>query len=101
LYALINNAVQTLTDSVKKEERAIKRESTLRKQINGKKLLIEGAYKARVRRRALPLALENATNPSTTIIGPEEQPGATETGTGTVDITSGAGLDLEPYTKSS
>jgi NAD(P)-dependent dehydrogenase (short-subunit alcohol dehydrogenase family) len=97
LYALINNAAQTLTDSVKKEERAIKRESALRKQIEGKELLIKGAYRARVRGTAVPLALEDATDFPTTIEHPPEQSKAT----GTVNVLKDDSTDLTPYTKSS
>jgi NAD(P)-dependent dehydrogenase (short-subunit alcohol dehydrogenase family) len=96
LYVLINNAAQTLTDSVKKEERAINRESALRKQIEGKELLLKGAYEARVRGRAVPLALEDATDFPTTIGDPPEQSKAT----GTLNTLNGS-TDIEPYTKSS
>jgi NAD(P)-dependent dehydrogenase (short-subunit alcohol dehydrogenase family) len=58
LTAVINNAAQTLTDSVKKEERAIGREDELRYEVGSHALLIEGTYKARVRGRALPMSVE-------------------------------------------
>jgi NAD(P)-dependent dehydrogenase (short-subunit alcohol dehydrogenase family) len=99
LYALINNAAQTLTDSVKKEEQAIEREGTLRKLIDGKELLVEGGYKARVRGKAVPLALENTTEFPTTIEYTEEQ--EQFQATGTVNILNDDSTDLEPYTKSS
>jgi NAD(P)-dependent dehydrogenase (short-subunit alcohol dehydrogenase family) len=42
LGVIINNAAQTLTDSVKKEERAIKMENELHHEIDCHEMLIEG-----------------------------------------------------------
>ncbi|KAJ4293156.1 hypothetical protein N0V90_008438 [Kalmusia sp. IMI 367209] len=60
LHLLINNAAQTLTDSVKKEQHAVRREAVLAREMKDQKALIEGTYKSRVRGEALPLALESA-----------------------------------------
>lgn len=57
LDALINNAAQTLTDSMKKEGRAVRQEEKLTQDMGRSGLLIEGAYTARIRGGALPLAL--------------------------------------------
>ena len=71
LYALINNAAQTLTDSVRKEERATEQEEDLKRRITHQGFLIEGRYTARVRGGALPLGIENARNGSASIATPE------------------------------
>jgi hypothetical protein len=60
LDALINNAAQTSIDSVKKEERAVRQEEKLSHEMKQTGLLIEGAYKARIRGGTWPLALGNA-----------------------------------------
>jgi NAD(P)-dependent dehydrogenase (short-subunit alcohol dehydrogenase family) len=60
LCALINNAAQTLTDSEKKEERAVANEAALSRRIEGAGLLIDGGYKAKVRGGAVPMVLEGA-----------------------------------------
>jgi NAD(P)-dependent dehydrogenase (short-subunit alcohol dehydrogenase family) len=97
---LIDNAAQTQTNSVKKEERAIKRESTLRKQIEGKDLLMERVYKARVRGQALPLALEGTTNAQLSISRLEEQADIQGI-VSTTDEASEQLTELEPCTQSS
>ena len=101
LSALINNAAQTLTDSVKREEHAIEREKALGKRLVHRELLIEGSYTTRVRGRELPMRLLNA---GSTSVPPEssleEQTGAV----GSVDILDMSyktTTQVEPYTKSS
>lgn len=101
LHALINNAAQTLTDSVKKEQRAIEREGTLKKDSIGHGLLIEGTYKARVRGGTAPLLLGGTTTNMNLIEGTTEDSWA-NTGDMAVSCTNGtATTELEPYSKSS
>ncbi|CAG5148431.1 uncharacterized protein ALTATR162_LOCUS2199 [Alternaria atra] len=101
LSALINNAAQTLTDSVKKEERAVKRENDLSRRITHQELLIEGSYKSRVRGRELPPRLENATSNSLPTLGfPEGRTDNVDTAD-TLDLSHETTMQLEPYTKSS
>jgi NAD(P)-dependent dehydrogenase (short-subunit alcohol dehydrogenase family) len=101
LGAIINNAAQTLTDSVKKEECAVGREDALRLEVENSKPLIEGIYKARVRGRTLPMSVEG---PKVGMISFESSSGeigptATETVvTNGDDATTG---ETELYTKSS
>jgi NAD(P)-dependent dehydrogenase (short-subunit alcohol dehydrogenase family) len=97
LDALINNAAQTLTDSVKKEERAIDRERMLGGDIGSAKLLIESSYTPRIRGEALPLPLGNA-HPSGDAQGKIETPDKQIT----TDLDNNtASSDIEPYSKSS
>jgi NAD(P)-dependent dehydrogenase (short-subunit alcohol dehydrogenase family) len=94
LRLLVNNAAQTLTDSVKKEERAIYRESILCNDPPSSLLLGEGAYVARVRGGAT----------SGLIQAPSEGTGlATEsTNCSAVEHTKhDAPGEIEPYSKSS
>lgn len=51
LDLLVNNAAQTLTDSVGREERAVRREEVLRVEDGegGRRLLVDAGYEARVR----------------------------------------------------
>ena len=58
LDILINNAAQTLTDSVRKEKRAVDRERILARESNNEPLLIQGTYTARVRGEVPPMMLE-------------------------------------------
>jgi NAD(P)-dependent dehydrogenase (short-subunit alcohol dehydrogenase family) len=58
LHLLINNAAQTLTDSVTKEEHAVKQEELLRRESKGRPILVEGVYNARTRGQAMPLVLD-------------------------------------------
>jgi NAD(P)-dependent dehydrogenase (short-subunit alcohol dehydrogenase family) len=101
LSALINNAAQTLTDSVKKEERAMKREDDLRKRITHREFLIDGGYKARVRGRELPMRLKST--PSISVPALEAPGGHTVTNESadTNDPSHETTAQLEPYTKSS
>ncbi|ORY15981.1 hypothetical protein BCR34DRAFT_622577 [Clohesyomyces aquaticus] len=66
LCLLINNAAQTLTDSVVVEERAVLREKTLKDLVEGesseRSILIESTYTARVRGRPLPITLQDGRN---------------------------------------
>ncbi|KAJ4379887.1 hypothetical protein N0V86_005071 [Didymella sp. IMI 355093] len=57
LHLLVNNAAQTLTDSVRKEERAIEREITLLDMAGDSGVCVQGSYKARVRGGGLLMAL--------------------------------------------
>ncbi|KAM7207796.1 3-oxoacyl-reductase 4 [Naviculisporaceae sp. PSN 640] len=57
LHILINNAAQTLTDSVKKEERAIVREQEQSQEAATTKVVQQTHYQPRVRGGVTPLAL--------------------------------------------
>jgi NAD(P)-dependent dehydrogenase (short-subunit alcohol dehydrogenase family) len=101
LSVVINNAAQTLTDSVRKEERAVGREDALRHEIEYSRPLIEGTYKARVRGRALQVSVEDAKVGllSFKSSSGEMEPTVTETVVPTRDdATTG---ETELYTKSS
>jgi NAD(P)-dependent dehydrogenase (short-subunit alcohol dehydrogenase family) len=94
LYILINNAAQTLTDSVEKEQHAIRREALLLEQ-GGENLgrFIPGGdyYHARVRGGSAG-ALEDITSGT---IEPATPEGKGSSETGAVTSTSGTpGLDL-------
>ncbi|KAF1946512.1 hypothetical protein EJ02DRAFT_508729 [Clathrospora elynae] len=91
-----NNAAQTLTDSVKKE-RATKRENMLEKGTRNEGLLIEGAYKARVREGSVPMVLEAANN---AMVSPDDVERKIDFA-GTVDILQSRTGETEPYSKSS
>ncbi|KAF1962098.1 hypothetical protein CC80DRAFT_588711 [Byssothecium circinans] len=101
LDLLVNNAAQTLTDSVKKEERAAIREENLKKTTNSTSLLIEGSYKARVRGEAIPKTLEGTRADSVTFTdnNSEELTNTPSSLITTEDTTTSN--ELEPYTKSS
>lgn len=101
LHALINNAAQTLTDSVKKEQRAIQHEDTLRNGSMGEGLLIEGTYRARVRGGAAPMLLDG-TKPNLDLLeGSQENTESNENGAN-INVTSNLAMTkLEPYSKSS
>jgi NAD(P)-dependent dehydrogenase (short-subunit alcohol dehydrogenase family) len=101
LSALINNAAQTLTDSVKKEERAMKREDDLRKRIAHREFLIDGGYKARVRGRELPMRLESTTSISVPALEAPDGHIVTPESADTTDPSHETTAQLEPYTKSS
>lgn len=57
LDILINNAAQTLTDSIKKEERAIAREQQHSREAASTSLLFHTPYQPRIRGGVAPLAL--------------------------------------------
>lgn len=57
LHLLVNNAAQTLTDSVRKEERAIEREFDLLETVTKSVIYVQSSYKARVRGGGLLMAL--------------------------------------------
>jgi NAD(P)-dependent dehydrogenase (short-subunit alcohol dehydrogenase family) len=97
LDALINNAAQTLTDSVKKEERAIDRERLLRHEIDSAQLLIESKYTPRVRGGALPLAIGSSHHPE----GAQGQLETPKTPTTTDSDENTKTTEIEPYSKSS
>ncbi|EUC49708.1 hypothetical protein COCMIDRAFT_83969 [Bipolaris oryzae ATCC 44560] len=100
LYALINNAAQTLTDSIKKEERAMEREQDLKRRETDPGLLLGENYTARVRGGALPLALENGKAHSTWMDGPENDTDAIWI-LKEVETSKGTTTEIETYTKSS
>ncbi|KAH7081062.1 dehydrogenase [Paraphoma chrysanthemicola] len=58
LCAVINNAAQTLTDSVEKEQRAIDREKKLKFSIEDERIMVEDTYQARIRGDTSPLTLK-------------------------------------------
>lgn len=64
LDILINNAAQTLTDSVEKEEAAIKREAQLRIETSGTDKLLIGTYSSRVRAGVTTPKVLTSTNDS-------------------------------------
>jgi NAD(P)-dependent dehydrogenase (short-subunit alcohol dehydrogenase family) len=97
LGAIINNAAQTLTDSVKKEERAIEMEDKLHREIEGHEVLIEGTYRARVRGGMLPMSLESTKSGAMLADGSN---GATATND-TISASGATTAEVEPYTKSS
>ncbi|KAJ5060644.1 dehydrogenase [Bipolaris maydis] len=100
LSALINNAAQTLTDSVKKEERAMEREQDLKRRGTHPGLLLGENYTARVRGGALPSVLENGKAYSTRMDGPENDTDAMWT-LKEVETSKSTTTEIEPYTKSS
>ena len=98
---LINNAAQTLTDSVNKEERATTREDTLRMGTDSEGLLIDCTYKARVRGGAAPMVLEGMSNSVVLSDDPAKNTRAVGAASN-LDFTNGpTPSDLEPYSKSS
>ncbi|USP73317.1 hypothetical protein yc1106_00591 [Curvularia clavata] len=100
LYALINNAAQTLTDSVKKENRALEREENLRGCEPYPGLLIKRSYKPRVRGGVVPLMLESDKVYPKRIDSPEVRVDNVESLERTQTSENGA-TTIEPYTKSS
>lgn len=102
LCLLVNNAAQTLTDSLQKEDRAIRLENTLWEQTKGQTLLIEGAYHARARGGAAPMLLEGP-KPASNLEIPRSQTSEVENvATTTVPVTDDAATtEAEPYVKSS
>lgn len=99
LHLLINNAAQTLTDSVRKEERAIERETSLLGGTENSVIYGNGSYEARVRGGGLLMALG----------GVERERGRIENGaTNDPPTPAHAALsrattpaEMEPYSKSS
>ncbi|KAF3030302.1 hypothetical protein E8E12_000356 [Didymella heteroderae] len=57
LHLLVNNAAQTLTDSVRKEKRAIEKEVGLLHMARASGICVQGSYKARVRGGGVLMAL--------------------------------------------
>lgn len=100
LYALINNAAQTLTDSVKREQHAMEREQDLKRHGTHPGLMLGENYTARVRGRALLLILENGKAHSTRMDGPENDTDAMWT-LKEVEASKGTMTKIEPYAKSS
>jgi NAD(P)-dependent dehydrogenase (short-subunit alcohol dehydrogenase family) len=94
LRLLVNNAAQTLTDSVKKEERAIHRESILCNDPASGLLLGKGAYVARVRGGATSGLLQAPSEGTGLEIGSNNSGSAEHT---KHDATE----EIEPYSKSS
>jgi len=109
LCLLVNNAAQTLTDSVKKEERAVYLEQMLRRESGHAGLLVEGNYRARIRGGMAPLVIEAADESLASLRTPITGRKAAKTmhALSTSDITtrevttSASTTSLEPYTKSS
>jgi NAD(P)-dependent dehydrogenase (short-subunit alcohol dehydrogenase family) len=101
LSAVINNAAQTLTDSLKKEERAIGRENELCHNFETHTLLVEGTYKARMRGRASPMTVEGTKIDMISFEGPGEEVEATSTETMATSGTDATTAEMELYTKSS
>jgi NAD(P)-dependent dehydrogenase (short-subunit alcohol dehydrogenase family) len=101
LSAVINNAAQTLTDSLKKEKRAIGRENELRHNFETPTLLVEGAYEARIRGRALPMSVEGAKIGIISFESPGEEMEAASTETKVASGTDATTAEMELYTKSS
>ncbi|KAF4308010.1 hypothetical protein GTA08_BOTSDO04278 [Botryosphaeria dothidea] len=100
LDLLVNNAAQTLTDSVSKERGAVRREEELEKEVGEGKGLIEGSYRARVRGGAVPVALEGVEKGMTGFEGTEER--AEMAGVEMpLETANGACTEIETYTKSS
>lgn len=62
LHILINNAAQTLTDSLKKEQSAVSREKLLQGQGNEKPMLMTHSYYPRVRGVADQRLIESTSN---------------------------------------
>jgi NAD(P)-dependent dehydrogenase (short-subunit alcohol dehydrogenase family) len=100
LHLLVNNAAQTLTDSVRKEERAIERETALLEMAGGSSVCVQGSYKARIRGGGLLMALG----------GVDKERGVIENGSsGGISPTSsplemtenGTSLELQCHEKSS
>lgn len=100
MHALINNAAQTLTDSVEKENQALEREEDLRGRETYQGLLIEGSYKARVRGGVLPLMLEGGKAHWKRIDRPEVCANSMES-TKQMQAAENTTTAIEPYTKSS
>jgi NAD(P)-dependent dehydrogenase (short-subunit alcohol dehydrogenase family) len=101
LSAVINNAAQTLTDSLKKEKRAIGRENELRHNFETPTLLVEGAYEARIRGQALPMSVEGAKIGMISFESPGEEMEAASTETKVASGTDATTAEMELYTKSS
>ena len=100
MSALINNAAQTLTDSVKKEQQALEREEELRGCETYQDLLIEGSYKAKVRGGVLPLMLEGGKASSESVAVPEVRVDAVESKE-EMQAAENSTSAIEPYSKSS
>ncbi|KAF2678927.1 NAD(P)-binding protein, partial [Lentithecium fluviatile CBS 122367] len=100
LDLLINNAAQTLTDGVKKEERAVEREQLLKNDMKNESFLIEGKYRARVRGGAIPMALEGLKSNSISYDGVEEKVKVARTEE-RLTPNGATTLEVEPYSKSS
>ncbi|KAF2024337.1 hypothetical protein EK21DRAFT_94185 [Setomelanomma holmii] len=86
----------TLTDSVKKEQCVTQQETELRQCAESYKLLIESAYRPRVRSEALPIALEGS---QTIEQGTHSMLATTKTTSSTVY--DAATAEVEAYPKSS
>ncbi|KAF2136507.1 uncharacterized protein K452DRAFT_292356 [Aplosporella prunicola CBS 121167] len=77
LYVLVNNAAQTLTDPISKEQSAIQRENLLEGDTSASPFMVEHTYQARVRggitlaldsKTETPLLKDTVTKPSSGII---------------------------------
>jgi NAD(P)-dependent dehydrogenase (short-subunit alcohol dehydrogenase family) len=98
LCAVINNAAQTLTDSIKKEQRAIERERQLDFGIKSEGLLVEGLYQARVRGEAQTISVEGSKRAIAHDVTDKE---VTEIMTIQPSGSEAATTEVEPYSKSS
>ncbi|KAH7406776.1 oxidoreductase [Phaeosphaeria sp. MPI-PUGE-AT-0046c] len=101
LNVLINNAAQTLTDSLKKEQRAIEHEDTLKGDSLSHGLLIQGTYKARVRGGATPMLMDGTKANVSLIEGKTDTAETTANDMASSFTNDTATTDIEPYSKSS
>lgn len=94
LDLVVNNAAQTLTDGVKKEEKAVGREEELRGVGGG--MLVEGGYRARVRGGAVGMGLEGVERG---MVGWEGA--AAATAVPSTEVATESSTEVQTYTKSS
>ncbi|KAJ4392801.1 hypothetical protein N0V91_011251 [Didymella pomorum] len=101
LHLLVNNAAQTLTDSVRKEERSMKRGVSLLQTAAESNIYAQSSYKARVRGRGLLMALGGVDKERGLIDNgdPQDMPSIADSRLITTSI--GTSSELETYTKSS
>lgn len=101
LHLLVNNAAQTLTDSVRKEKRAIEREAGLLETATGSSIYVQGSYKARVRGGGLLMALGGVDKERGLIENgiPEDPPSTADSSLAMTQ--NGATSELETYANSS
>lgn len=99
LHLLVNNAAQTLTDSVRKEERAIEREGQLLEVTSESGIYLENNYKARVRGGGLLMALDGVEHERGLLRDSSSRP--PETATANKVHTDDHAHEIELYSKSS
>jgi len=100
LHLLVNNAAQTLTDSVRKEERAIEREVGLLETARNSSIYVQCRYKAQVRGGGLLMALGGVDRERGLIDNgnPEDLPSTADSSLTTTQNDTSS--ELETYTKS-